>query len=92
MVECTFQPKVSVIKPFALLEHQAASQSFQAPNSSALGTSQSKIVIKSYDKEIQRIRQANLQRSLVIEQEEKKARGDGYDKLRLQQVQGPQFT
>jgi hypothetical protein len=40
-------------------------------------------VPKAYEKEVQRIRQAITTKNLLIEKEEKKARGDGYDKLRL---------
>ena len=60
MAECTFQPKISAAKPYALLEHQAAQQSFVAPNLSSMGASSLKPLPKSYEKEIQRIRQANL--------------------------------
>jgi len=47
---------------------------------------------KAYEKEVQRIRQAITTKNLLLEQEEKKARGEGYDKLRLSQVQAPNFT
>ncbi len=47
---------------------------------------------KAYEKEVQRIRKAITTKNLLTEQEEKKARGEGYDKLRLSQVQAPNFT
>jgi hypothetical protein len=47
---------------------------------------------KAYDKEVQRIRKAITTKNLLIEQEERKARGEGYDKLRLAQVNAPNFT
>jgi len=45
-----------------------------------------KTLPRAYEKEVKRIRQAALSKNLMLEKEEKKARGEGYDKLRLQQV------
>lgn len=36
---------------------------------------------KSFDKEVKRIREAIKTKNLILELEEKKARGEGYDKL-----------
>jgi hypothetical protein len=87
---CTFRPKINRPKSVININRPHSAYNYSPLNQSTVSIKS--ITPPNYDKSVERIRSVRREKEAQLLREEKAARGERYDKSKLEQIRPPRLT